>query len=66
MCPECVASAAWIASSVMSTGGVAALALNLVRGKFRENGSGSKDQSKNETERRSNDGLGNDDNNEQM
>lgn len=33
MCPACMASAALMAGSVMSTGGVAALALKIVRGK---------------------------------
>ena len=33
MCPACMASAALMAGSVMSTGGVAALAVKLVRGK---------------------------------
>jgi len=33
MCPACMASAALMAGSVMSTGGVAALALKMVRGK---------------------------------
>ena len=35
MCPACVASAAWIAGSMMSTGGIAALAVKMVRGKRR-------------------------------
>jgi hypothetical protein len=33
MCPACVASAAWVAGSVMSTGGIAALAVKFGRGK---------------------------------
>ena len=32
MCPACVASAALMAGSVMSTGGIAALAVKVVRG----------------------------------
>jgi hypothetical protein len=52
MCPACMASAALMAGSVMSTGGIAALAVRIVRGKR----SGSQDNSKNMTERRSDDG----------
>jgi len=33
MCPACIASAALMAGSVMSTGGIAALAVRVVRGK---------------------------------
>jgi hypothetical protein len=55
MCPACIASAAWMAGSVMSTGGVAALAVKLVRRKK----SGSQENSKNATER-SNDNGNND------
>ncbi len=33
MCPACMASAALMAGSVMSTGGIAALAIRIVRGK---------------------------------
>jgi len=33
MCPTCVASAAWIAGSAISTSGIAALAVKLGRGK---------------------------------
>jgi hypothetical protein len=51
MCPACIASAAWMAGSVMSTGGVAALAVKMVRKK-----SGSQENSKNETERRNDNG----------
>ena len=47
MCPACIASAAWIAGSVMSTGGIAALTVRLVRPK---NG-GPDDNSQHETER---------------
>jgi hypothetical protein len=58
MCPAYMASAAVMAGSVMSTGGIAALALKIVRGKK----SGAEDNSKNVTERRNdngNDGSGN-------
>jgi hypothetical protein len=60
MCPACMASAALMAGSVMSTGGIAAFALKMVRGKK----SGAKDNSKSVTERRNDDGndeRGNDD-----
>jgi len=52
MCPACMASAALMAGSVMSTGGIAALAVKIVRGKKR----GVHDDSKDITERRSHDG----------
>ena len=52
MCPACMASAAVMAGSVMSTGGIAALAVKIVRG----NKSGSQKNSKNMTERRNGDG----------
>jgi hypothetical protein len=52
MCPACMASAAVMAGSVMSTGGIAALAVRIVRGKK----SGSQDNSENMTERRNDDG----------
>jgi hypothetical protein len=52
MCPACMASAAVMAGSVMSTGGIAALAVRIVRGKK----SGSQDNSKNLTEGRNDDG----------
>ena len=52
MCPACMASAAVMAGSVMSTGGIAALAVRIVRGKK----SGSQDNSNNMTERRNDDG----------
>jgi hypothetical protein len=45
MCPACMASAALMAGSVMSTGGIAALAVKIVRGKK----SGEEDSSKNIT-----------------
>ena len=47
MCPACVANAAWMAASVMSTGGIAALAVKLVRSKKSEGD----DNSQHETER---------------
>jgi|CZKD01.1.fsa_nt_gi hypothetical protein len=52
MCPACMASAALMAGSVMSTGGIAALAVKIVRGKK----SGSEENLKNVTERRNDDG----------
>jgi hypothetical protein len=52
MCPACIASAALMAGSVMSTGGIAALTLKIVRRKK----SGPKDNSENVTERRNDDG----------
>lgn len=52
MCPACMASAALMAGSVMSTGGVAALAFKLVRGKKGE----PKDDSTNIRDRRNDDG----------
>jgi hypothetical protein len=48
MCPACMASAALMAGSVMSTGGIAAFAVKIVRRKK----SGPKDNSKSVTERR--------------
>jgi hypothetical protein len=60
MCPACMVSAAVMAGSVMSTGGIAAFAVKIVRKKK----SGPKDNSKNVTERRNDDGndeRGNDD-----
>ena len=53
MCPACMASAALMAGSVMSTGGVAALALKLVRGKKKGE---AKDDSTNIRDRRNDDG----------
>jgi hypothetical protein len=53
MCPACMASAALMAGTVMSTGGVAALAFKLVRGKKKGE---MKDDSTNITDRRNNDG----------
>lgn len=53
MCPVCMASAALMAGSVMSTGGVAALAFKLVRGKKKGE---AKDNSTNIRDRRNDDG----------
>ena len=50
MCPACIASAAVMAGSVMSTGGIAALAVKIVRRK--NNG----EDISNVTERRNDDG----------
>ena len=47
MCPACLSSAAVMAGSVMSTGGIAAFAVKLVRTKKR----GPSDNSNNETEK---------------
>ncbi|MGP0018090.1 MAG: hypothetical protein ACLPHP_05945 [Candidatus Sulfotelmatobacter sp.] len=52
MCPACMASAALMAGSVMSTGGIAALAVKVIRGKK----SGDEDNSKEVTKRRNYDG----------
>jgi hypothetical protein len=52
MCPACMASAALMAGSVMSTGGIAALAVKIVRGKKSE----PTDNSNHVTERRNDDG----------
>ena len=60
MCPACMASAAVMAGSVMSTGGIAAFAVKMARRRK----SGAKDNAKNVTERRNDDGndeRGNDD-----
>ena len=51
MCPACMASAALMAGSVTSTGGIAALAVKLIRGKK----SGEEDNSK-KMKRRNDDG----------
>lgn len=56
MCPACMASAALMAGSVMSTGGIAALAVRIVRGKKIS----SQDNSTDMTERRNDDGNHND------
>jgi hypothetical protein len=42
MCPACMASAALMAGSVMSSGGIAALAVKMVRAKNSEKMDGSK------------------------
>jgi len=55
MCPACMASAALMVGSV-STGGIAALAVNMVRGKKRVQN----DNSKKVTERRNGNGNDND------
>ena len=47
MCPACMASAAVMAGSVLSTGGIAALAVKLVRSKKNEPDA----NAQNETER---------------
>ena len=52
MCPACMASAALMAGSVISTGGIAALAVKIVRGKK----SGFEDKPKDVAERRNDDG----------
>jgi len=52
MCPACVASAALMAGSVMSTGGIAALAVRIVRGKK----SKPQDNAENLTERKNENG----------
>jgi hypothetical protein len=52
MCPACMASAAVMVGSVMSTGGIAAFAVKLVRTKKRgPAGNSSNETEKNETER---------------
>ena len=52
MCPACIANAALMVGSVMSTGGIAALAVKIVHGKKSE----STDNSNHVTERRNDDG----------
>ena len=52
MCPACMASAGMLVGSVISTGGIAALAVKIVRGKKGE----PKDNSKNVMGRRNDDG----------
>jgi hypothetical protein len=59
MCPACVASAALMAGSVMSTGGIAALAVKVVRGIQ----GGQKENSKHTTERRDENGSHDDEQN---
>jgi hypothetical protein len=51
MCPACMASAALMAGSVMSTGGIAALAVRIARGK-----KSGDDNSKQVTKRRNENG----------
>jgi hypothetical protein len=60
MCPACIANAALVAGSAMSTGGIAALAVRMVRGKkgFHD------DNSTNTTERRNDDGKHDDEQND--
>jgi hypothetical protein len=58
MCPACMASAALMVGSV-STGGIAALAVNIVRGKKHVQN----DNSKKVTERRNGNGNDNDESN---
>ena len=51
MCPACIANAALMVGSVMSTGGLAAVAVTMVCGKKSRN-----ENSKNGAERRNDDG----------
>ena len=51
MCPACMANAVLMASSVMSTSGIAALAVKMIRGRKSLHGN----NSKNMTERRNDD-----------
>jgi hypothetical protein len=63
MCPACIASTVWMAGSVMSTGGVAALAVKMVRGEFRGGSHGKKSESQdnsNDLMERRNDNVNND------
>jgi hypothetical protein len=48
MCPACMASAALMAGSVMSSGGIAALAVRIVRGKKSREDANSKNITKND------------------
>jgi hypothetical protein len=48
MCPACMASAALMAGSVMSTGGIAALAVKIVRGKKSSEDDNSRNMAKND------------------
>jgi len=52
MCPACIASAALVAGSALSTGGIAALAVKIVGGRR----TARTDRSNNMTERRNDDG----------
>jgi len=56
MCPACMASAALMAGSVMSTGGIAALAVKMVRGKKSEPTDNSKNTMNTNEDRRNDDG----------
>jgi len=51
MCPACMASAALMAGSVMSTGGIAALAVRIVRGKKSSDEDDSKNITKNDEDK---------------
>jgi hypothetical protein len=55
MCPACLASAALIAGSVVSTGGVSAIVIKL----FRRKKNGSANDPEHKTERRNEDGNAN-------
>jgi hypothetical protein len=46
MCPACIANAALVAGSVMSTGGIAALVAKVVRSKKSRNDNSKKDDGK--------------------
>jgi hypothetical protein len=46
MCPACIANAALVAGSVMSTGGIAALVARVVRSKKSANDNSKKDDGK--------------------
>jgi hypothetical protein len=56
MCPACISSAALVAGSVMSTGGIAALAMKMGFAKKSGKPTERNDNSKNMTERRNDDG----------
>jgi len=51
VCPACMASAAVMVGSVMSTGGIAAFAVKLVRTKKRGPGDNSNNETEKKTER---------------
>lgn len=55
MCPACLASAAAVAGSVMSTGGIAAFAVKLVRSKKRNPAENSHNETEKNKAERSND-----------
>ena len=46
MCPACIANAALVVGSVMSTGGIAAVVAKVVRSKKSENDKSKKDDGK--------------------